>query len=116
MTLEFILRVVGADLVSIVIAIAPFRSRVSGPKNTANLVQTLDELLKKNQQLMKRNQHLLGEIGSQRNNPLDSNIPVEQVAVVRTKLVGPSEASTKMKAKKASRQLQRGLSHVFKRP
>jgi predicted nuclease with TOPRIM domain len=110
--------------VSIIIAIALFGSRGSGPKKTANLAQTLDELLKKNQQLMKRNQHLLGEIGSLRNNPLNSNIPMEQlqtldhltdknqqlrkknqelvseVAAVGTKLVGPSEASTKVKAEK----------------
>jgi hypothetical protein len=110
--------------VSIVIAIALFGSRGSGPKNTANLAQTLDQLLKKNQQLMKRNQHLLGEIGSLRNNPLNSHIPVKQVqtldhlthknqqlqkknqelvsevAAARTKLVGPNEASTKVKAEK----------------
>ena len=55
---------VGTNLVSIVIAIALFGGRGSGPKSTANLVQTLDELLKKNQQLMRRNQDLLGEIGS----------------------------------------------------
>jgi hypothetical protein len=110
--------------VSIVIAIAQFGSRGSGPKKTANLVQALDQLLKKNQQLMKRNQHLLGEIGSLRNNPSNSHIPVKQVqtldhlthknqqlqkknqelvsevAAVRNKLVGPSEACTKVKAEK----------------
>jgi hypothetical protein len=116
--------VVGANPVSNVIAIALFGSRGSGPKNSENLAQTLDELLKKNQQLMKRNQHLLGEIDSLRNNPLNSHIPVKQVqtldhlthknqqlqkknqelvsevAAVRTKLAGPSEASTKVKAEK----------------
>lgn len=109
---------------SIVIAIALFGSRGSGPKNTANLAQTLDGLVKNTPQLMKRNQHLSGEIGSRRINTLNCHIPVKQVqtlghlthnnqqlqkknkelgsegAAVRTKLAGPSEASTKANAEK----------------
>jgi hypothetical protein len=115
--------------VSIVIAIAQYGSRGPRPKNTANLAQTLDELLKKNQQLMKRNQHLLGEIGSLRNNPWNSHIPMEQlqtldhltdknqqlrkknqepvseVAAAGNKLVGPSEARTKVKAEKTTAKI-----------
>ena len=82
LTLEFILRVVGANLVSIVIAIALFGSRGPGSKNTA-LVQTLDHLTDKNQQLRKKNQELVSE-----------------VAAVGNKLVGPSEARTKVKTGK----------------
>ena len=44
------------------VAIARFGSRRSDPKDTANLAQTLDQLLKKNQQLLERNRHLMGEI------------------------------------------------------
>jgi hypothetical protein len=48
-----------------------------------NQVQTLDHLTDKNQQLQKENQELMGE-----------------VAAVRNKLAGPSEARTKVKAGK----------------
>jgi hypothetical protein len=65
------------------IAIAQFGSRGSGPKDTAKLAQTLDHLTDKNQQLQKENQELVGE-----------------VAAVRNKLAGPSEARTKVKAGK----------------
>ena len=41
------------------IAIARFRRRRSDPKDTANLAQTIDQLLKRNQQLLERNRHLL---------------------------------------------------------
>ena len=63
------------------IAIAQFGSRGSGPKDTAKLAQTLDHLTDKNQQLQKTNQELVGE-----------------VAAVRNKLAGLSEARTKVKA------------------
>ena len=102
---------------------------MSGSKNTAKLTETLDQLLKENQQLMKRNQHSLSQIGSLRNNPLISHIPVKQVqtldhlidknqqlreknrelldevAAVRNKLVGPGEAPTKVKAEKISAKI-----------
>jgi hypothetical protein len=65
------------------IAIAQFDSRGSGPKDTAKLAQTLDHLTDKNQQLQKENQELVGE-----------------VAAVRNKLAGPSEARTKVKTRK----------------
>jgi TolA-binding protein len=102
------------------IPIARFRCRRSEPKDTANLAQTLDQLLKKNQQLLERNRHLMGEVVSLRNNPLNS-IPVNQVqtldhltdknqqlqeqnqkivgevAAVRSKLVGRGEARTKVR-------------------
>lgn len=104
-------------------SIARLRSRRSDLKDAANLAQTLDQLLKKNQQLLERNRHLMGEVASLRNSPLNS-IPVNQVqtldhltnknqqlqkknqklmgevAAVRNKLVGPSEARTKVKAEK----------------
>jgi LysM repeat protein len=48
-----------------------------------NQVQTLDHLTDKNQQLQKENQELVSE-----------------VAAVRNKLAGPSEARTKVKAGK----------------
>ena len=94
------------------IPIARFRCRRADPRDTANLAQTLDQLLKKNQQLLERNGHLMGEMASLRNNPLNS-IPATQVqilddltdknqhlqkknqklvgevAAVRSKLVGP---------------------------
>ena len=69
------------------IAIAQFGSRGSDPKDSAILAQTLDQLLKKNQQLLERNRPLMGEMCrllitlrtvSLRNNPLNS-IPVNQV-------------------------------------
>jgi hypothetical protein len=65
------------------ITIAQVGSRGSGPKDTAKLAQTLDHLTDKNQQLQKENQELVGE-----------------VAPVRHKLAGPSEAHTKVKAGK----------------
>ena len=60
------------------IAGAQLRSRRSAPKGTANLVQTLDQLLKKDQRLLERNRHLMGEVASLQKNPLNS-IPVNQV-------------------------------------
>jgi TolA-binding protein len=110
------------------IAIARFRSRRSDPKDTANLAQTLDQVLKKTQQLLERNRHLMGEVVSLRDNPLNS-IPVNQVqtldhlidknrqlqkqnqklvgevAAGRNKLVGPSEARTKVKAEKTTAKI-----------
>jgi hypothetical protein len=110
------------------IAMAHFGSRGSCPKDTANLAQTLDRLLKKNQQLLERNRHLMGEMASLRNNRLNS-IPVNQVhalnhlteknrqlqkknkkivgevAAVRNKLIGPSEAPTKVKAEKITAKI-----------
>ena len=116
------------------IAIAQSGSRGSDPKDSANLAQTLDQLLKNNPQLLERNRHLMGEMYrlpvtlrtvSLRNNPLNS-IPVNQVqtldhltdinrrlqktdqklvgevAAARDKLVGPSEARTKVKAEKTT--------------
>ena len=97
------------------IAIARFRSRRSDPKDTANLAQTLDR-------------HLMGEVVSLRDNPLNS-IPVNQVqtldhlidknqqlqkknqkllgevAAVRCKLPGPSEARTKVKVEKTTAKI-----------
>ena len=69
------------------IAVAQFGSRGADPKDSANLARTLDQLLKKNPQLLERNRHLMGEMCrllitlrtvSLRNSPLDS-IPVNQV-------------------------------------
>ena len=69
------------------IAIAQSGSRGSDRKDSANLAQTLDQLLKKNPQLLERNRHLMGEICrllitlrtvSLRNDSLNS-IPVNQV-------------------------------------
>jgi hypothetical protein len=104
------------------IAIAHF-GRGSDPKDTAKLAQALDQQLKKNHQLLERNPHLMGEIGSFRNNP-SASITVNQVqildgltdknqqlqkenqelvgevAAIRNKLAGPSEARTKVKAGK----------------
>jgi len=69
------------------IAIAQSGSRGSDRKDSANLAQTLDQLLKNNPQLLERNRHLMGEMCrllitlrtvSLRNNPLNS-IPVNQV-------------------------------------
>ena len=109
-------------------SIARFRSRRSDPKDTANVAQTLDQLLKRNQQLLERNRHLMGDVASLRNNPLNS-IPashiqtldhltdknqqlkkknqklVGEVAAVRSKLVGPGEARTKGKAEKTTAKI-----------
>jgi hypothetical protein len=86
--------------------------------------QTVDELPKKNQQLLRNNQQLMGKIAFLRNNPMNSQIPGDQVrtldylteknqqlreknnqllgeiVAVRHKLVGPSEACTKVKGGK----------------
>jgi predicted nuclease with TOPRIM domain len=110
------------------IAIARFRSRTSDPKDTANLAQTLDQVLKKNQQLLERNRHLMGEVVALRDNPLNP-IPVNQVqtldhlidknqqlqkknqklvgevAAVRSKLPRPSEARAKVKAEKTTAKI-----------
>ena len=68
-------------------AIAQFDSHGPDPKDSAYLAQTLDQLLKKNPQLLERNRHLMGEMCrllitlrtvSLRNNPLNS-IPVNPV-------------------------------------
>ena len=68
-------------------AIDQFASCGSDPKDSANLAQTLDQLLKNNPQLLEKNRHLMGEMCrllinlravSRRNNPLNS-IPVNQV-------------------------------------
>ena len=109
-------------------SIARLRSRRSDPKDTANLTQALDQLLKKNQQLAEGNRHLMGEVVSLRNNPFNS-IPVNQVqtlshltdknqqlqkknqrivgevAGVRSRLVGPGEARTKVKAEKTTAKI-----------
>ena len=53
-----------------------------------NQVQTLDHLTDKNQQLQKKNQKLVGE-----------------VAAVRSKLVEPGEARTKVKAEKTTAKI-----------
>jgi len=69
------------------IAIAQFGSRGSDQKDSPNLAQTLDQLLKNNPQLLERNRHLMGEMCrllitlrtvALRNDPLNS-IPVNQV-------------------------------------
>ncbi len=118
-------------------AIAQFGSRGSDRKDSANLAQTLDQLLKNNPQLLERNRHLTGEMCrllitlrtvSLRNNPLNS-IPLNQVqtldhltdknrrlqkenqelvgevATARNKLVGPSEACTKVTAEKTTAKI-----------
>jgi hypothetical protein len=105
-----------------------FRSRRSDPKDTANLAQTLDQLLKRNQQLLERSRHLTGEVASLRNNPLnsipvnhihtldhltDKNLRLQQknqklvgeVAAVRSNLEGPGEARTKVKAEKNTEKI-----------
>ena len=119
------------------VASAQLGSRGSDPKDSANLAQTLDQLLKNNPQLLERNRHLMGEMCrllitlhtvSLRNNPLNS-IPVNQVQTpdhltdkngrlqkknqklvgeveaARNKLVGPSEARTKVKAEKTAAKI-----------
>jgi hypothetical protein len=110
------------------IAIARFPRRRPDPEDTANLAQTLDQLLKKNQQLLERNRHPMGEVASLRNNPLNSipvnevqtlnrltdknqqlqksnQKPVGEVAAFRSKRAGPSEARAKVKAKKATAKI-----------
>lgn len=67
--------------ISSLIAIARFRSFRPDPKDTANLAQTLDQVLKKNQQLLDKNRHLMGEVVSLRDNPLNS-FPVNQIQTV----------------------------------
>jgi hypothetical protein len=81
------------------IPITRFRRRRSDPKDTANLAQSLDRLTDKNQQLHKKNQKL-----------------VDEVAAVRSRLVGPDEAHSKVKAEKTTAKLRRGLSRAFGRP
>ena len=54
----------------------------SGPDNTANLAQTLDRLLKKNQQLRNNNQRLMGKVVSFRNTAVTSCIPIDQIRTV----------------------------------
>ena len=80
------------------IAIAQFGSRGSGPKDTTKLAQTLDHLTDKNQQLQKENQELVGE-----------------VAAVRNKLAGPSEARTKVKAGKTIAKISAWLLSCVRR-
>ena len=112
------------------LAVAQLGSRGSDQKDSAQLAQTLDQLLKNNPQLLERNRHLMGEMCrllitlrtvSLRNDSLNS-IPVNQVqtldhladinrwlqkknqklvgevAATRDKLVGRSEARTKVEA------------------
>ena len=55
-----------------------FAAARSNPKDTANLDQTLDRLLKKNQQLIERSRNLMDEAASLSNNPLHS-IPPQRV-------------------------------------
>ena len=111
---------------------------MSDPKDTANLAQTLDQLLKKNQRLLERNRHLMDEIASLRNNPLNS-IPVKEVqtldhltdknqrlqkknqklvaevVAVRNKLVGPGEVRTKVKAEKTTAKIAAWIVSCFRR-
>jgi hypothetical protein len=63
-------------------ALAQFRFPGSDPRRAADLVQTLDQLGKKNQQLVKRNQHLMGKMASVRNAPIADHIPVNQVQTI----------------------------------
>jgi hypothetical protein len=114
------------------IAIPQLGSRGSDPKDSAILAQTLDQLLKKNQQLLERNRRLMGEMCrllitlrtvSLRNDPLNS-IPVNQVQTLdhlthknrRLQEKNQKLLRTKVKAEKPPRKLQRGLSHPFGRP
>ena len=121
------------------IPIARSRGRRSDPKDTANLARTFDWLLKKNQQLLGRNRHLMGEVASLRNNPLNS-IPVNQiqtldhlsdknqqlqkgnqklvreVAAIRSKLVGASEARNKVKAEKNTSKIAAWIVSGVRRP
>ena len=109
----------------------------SRPRSTENLPQTLDELLKRNQQWIRKNQHLSDEISSLRNHPANSQIPMEQaqtldyltqknqesrgknkqllaeMASVQSKLAVPSQVSSKMKIKKTIAEIAAWLlSHV----
>ena len=102
------------------IATAQFGSG-SSPRDAANLAQTLDRLLKKNQTLMKKNRHLMSKIAFLRNSSLEfplldqihgldhltdknqqlqgnSQKLVGEVAVVRNKLIGLSEARSEVKS------------------
>jgi hypothetical protein len=118
LTLEFILRVVENVIpVSIAnyvvaltftasasfIAVAQFGSRGAGPNELdftpVNQVLTLDHLTDKNQQLQNKNQE-----------------PLDEVAAVRNKLVGASEAHTKVKTEKPTAKIAAWLfSRVRKR-
>jgi hypothetical protein len=119
------------------LAVAQLGSRGSDQKDSAQLAQTLDQLLKNNPQLLERNRHLMGEMCrllitlrtvSLRNDSLNST-PVNQVqtldhltdinrwlqkknqklvgevAATRDKLVGRSEARTKVEAEKATAKI-----------
>jgi hypothetical protein len=86
-----------------VIGIAQFGSRGAGPNEfdfiPVSQLLTLDHLTEKNQQLQKKNQKLLDE-----------------VAVVRNKLVGASQAHSKVKTEKTTATIAAWLfSRVRKR-
>jgi hypothetical protein len=61
------------------IAVAQFGGRLSGPEKTANLAQTLDQLLKKSQHLVRKNRYLTAEIAFVRNNLVNSHIRGREV-------------------------------------
>ena len=114
------------------IAIPQFGSRGSDPKDSAILAQTLDQLLKKDQQLLERNRRLMGEMCrllmtlrtvSLRNNPLNS-IPVNQVQTLdhlthknrRLQKNNQKLLRTKVKAEKTTAKIAAWIVSPVRRP